>query len=259
MNRKQPSHQPTESISDVKHVLVWNRPKPTLSELRQTETLPYVNRYFEKKWHTAETVCYLRSSTLETVLLRMFFSRLCFLISSFSRLISSNRSLYWISPLFMMDCWILIFSYSNARASFLFINCIPRRSRSFLTLKTSTEIHNQYTTVDKGNILSHWLCIKAGSFVTFLLFLYQLVPEVLVLLTPLQASVRKPSEVLSPLTELRRYIIEIKGRPVFSAKIWWLSSVSLFRIIAKNFMQHDKCCEGLGKCLIKNFYLEVLL
>ncbi len=72
MNRKQPAHQPNESISDVKHVLVWNRPKPTLSELRQTETLPYVNRYFEKMTYCSNCVLpevlHIRDGLVEDVL-----------------------------------------------------------------------------------------------------------------------------------------------------------------------------------------------
>lgn len=76
---------------------------------------------------------YLRSFTLATLFSRMAFARLSFLISSLSTLISSNLWLYWISPLFSVDCWILIFSYRRANSSFLLTNCVPRISLSLIT------------------------------------------------------------------------------------------------------------------------------
>lgn len=76
---------------------------------------------------------YLRSFTLATLFSKMAFARLSFLISSLSTLISSNLWLYWISPLFSVDCWILIFSYRRANSSFLLTNCVPRISLSLIT------------------------------------------------------------------------------------------------------------------------------
>ena len=61
----------------------------------------------------------LRSSTLATLFCSIPFSLRSFLISSLSTRISSSLWLYWISPLFRVDCWIFIFSYRRANSSFL--------------------------------------------------------------------------------------------------------------------------------------------
>mmetsp|Transcript_148055 Transcript_148055/g.258772 ORF Transcript_148055/g.258772 Transcript_148055/m.258772 type:complete len:212 (+) Transcript_148055:1-636(+) len=54
-------------------------------------------------------------------------------ICSRSMRMSPSRSRYWISPLFRVDCWMRIFSYSRASSSLRRMSCVPRMSRSFIT------------------------------------------------------------------------------------------------------------------------------
>lgn len=89
------------------------------------------------RWYTSR----LRSSTLATLFCRIIFSRRNFLISSFRTRISSSLWLYWISPLFSTDCWILIFSYNSASSSFLLTSWVPRMSRSPITCQHERNAH----------------------------------------------------------------------------------------------------------------------
>mmetsp|Transcript_22332 Transcript_22332/g.44987 ORF Transcript_22332/g.44987 Transcript_22332/m.44987 type:complete len:251 (-) Transcript_22332:136-888(-) len=92
-------------------------------------TLVRSERSSRCRWYTS-----LRStSMLEVCCLSMCSLRFRSLILSFSIRMSSSRSRYCTSPLFSVDCWILIFSYSSASSSLRRISCVPRMSRSLIT------------------------------------------------------------------------------------------------------------------------------
>lgn len=89
------------------------------------------------------SLIYLRSSVLGRFLSSMLFLRRSVLISSFSKRMSSTRWLYWNSPLFSNDSWMLIFSCRSAHSSLRRSSCLPRLSRSLKTFREFLPINNQ--------------------------------------------------------------------------------------------------------------------
>ncbi len=92
---------------------------------------------------------HLSSSTFETLLCKIFFSRLSLLISSFNILRSSTLALYCTSPLLSVDCCILIFSYNSANSSLRLTSCVPRISLSWITFISRFVTRKPIKLIDK--------------------------------------------------------------------------------------------------------------
>mmetsp|Transcript_23941 Transcript_23941/g.66473 ORF Transcript_23941/g.66473 Transcript_23941/m.66473 type:complete len:221 (-) Transcript_23941:1596-2258(-) len=158
---------------------------------------------------------------LATEFFRMCSSRLRSFSLIFSTRISFRRSLYWICPLFRVLCWILIFSYRRASSSLRRISCVPRMSRSLMTMSYSFFCRRRSWSAS----LMMWLSFSISDF-----WLAIAVSASLICCLALFSSNRRLSFSFSTFMWSKCSFTSARSLALissFSCSIWWLMILNL--------------------------------